>query len=247
MSEIHFPDGERLEDLLGAYALDAVDDDERRLVEELLRVDPRAAREVDEHRETAAALAWSTSPAPTDLWDRIAASLEESPPAPSGELAKVMPIGAAAAKRRRRINALGAAAIGVAAALVVVLAVSVLRRDSSTTSMHDAMEQAINSADSRQVTMRSEDGAVQTQAVLDGQGHGFVAADSLPQLPSDRTYQLWGMIDGRAISLGVLGHRPGVASFSAEGNLTALVITNEIAGGVPTDGNPVGAVSGSVG
>jgi anti-sigma-K factor RskA len=247
MSEIHFPDDERLEALLGAYALDAVDDDERRLVDELLRVDPRAAREVDEHRETVAALAWSMTPAPTGLWDKIAASLEESPPAPSGELARVMPIDAAAAKRRRRINALGAAAIGVAAALVVVLAVGVLRRDSTTTSMRDAMEQALDSSDARQVAMRSEDGSVETQAVLDGQGHGFVSADSLPQLPSDRTYQLWGMIDGRAISLGVLGHRPGVAPFSAEGNLTALVITNEIAGGVPTDGNPVGAVSGAVG
>ncbi len=134
-----------------------------------------------------------------------------------------MPIDVAAAKRRRRISALGAAAIGVAAALVVVLAVSVLRRDSSTVSMHDAMQTALDSSDSRQVTLRSEDGSVQTEAVLDSQGHGFVAADSLPQLPSDRTYQLWGLIDGRAISLGVLGHRPGVASFSAEGNLTGVV------------------------
>ena len=47
---------ERVDELLGAYALDAVDGAERERVEELLRADPRAAQELDEHREVAAAL-----------------------------------------------------------------------------------------------------------------------------------------------------------------------------------------------
>src|SRR5690349_14475385 len=98
------PDDERLDELLGAYALDAVDDDERRQVEELLRLDPRAAREVDEHRETAAALAWSTAAPPAGVWEALAASLEEQPPAPSGELAKVLPL-----RRRNRWRMVGAA------------------------------------------------------------------------------------------------------------------------------------------
>ena len=235
------PQDDRLDELLGAYALDAVDDDERRMVEELLRVDPRAVREVDEHRETAAALAWSTTAPPPGLWDRISATLEEPAPAPSGELARVIPM-----QRRRWPGVLGAAAIGVAAALVVVLAVGIFRREDRQATMRAAMEHAVGSPDSRTLTLRNESGNAEAEVVLDANGHGFLAGSTLPQLPSDRTYQLWGVIDGRAISLGVLGHRPGVESFSADGNLTQLVVTNEVAGGVPTDGNPVGALSAPV-
>jgi anti-sigma-K factor RskA len=232
---------ERVDELLGAYALDAVDGAERERVEELLRADPRAAQELDEHREVAAALAWSSADAPPGLWDRIAASLEEQPPAPSGELARVMPM-----RRRRWPALLGAAAIGVAAALVAVLVVSAARRDDREATMRSAMEHALDSPDSRRATLRNADGSAEADVVIDAEGHGFLAGTTLPQLPSDRTYQLWGVIDGRAISLGVLGHRPAVASFVADGNLTVLMLTDEVAGGVPTDGNPEGALSATI-
>ena len=204
-------------------------------------VDAAAAREVDEHHATAATLGWSTALPPEGLWERIAAALEEPAPAPSGELAKVIPL-----RRRRWPTMLAAAVVGVAAALVVVLAAGVLRRDDSQATMRAAMEHALDSPDARQLTLSNEAGSAAADVVLDTDGHGFLAGSSLPQLPSDRTYQLWGVIDGRAISLGVLGHRPGVEPFSAEGNLTALLITNEVAGGVPTDGNMVGALSATV-
>jgi hypothetical protein len=135
----------------------------------------------------------------------------------------------------------------VAAALVVVLVAGLLRTDDGDqTTMRAAMEHSLDSADARQLTLSNEAGSARADVVLDADGHGFVAGSTLPQLPSDRTYQLWGVIDGQAISLGVLGHRPGVEPFSAEGNLTALVITNEVAGGVPTNGNPVGALSATI-
>ncbi|MBX9244759.1 hypothetical protein ICW40_08035, partial [Actinotalea ferrariae] len=55
-------DGE-VRDLLGAYALDAVDDLERRAVERLVARDPEAAAELAELRATAAELgAASASP-----------------------------------------------------------------------------------------------------------------------------------------------------------------------------------------
>jgi anti-sigma-K factor RskA len=177
------------------------------------------------------------------LWERIAASLEEAPPAPSGELAKVIPM---AVPRRRRYNVIGAIAIAIAAAVVAVLAVNVVRDDRTTSSIAQAMEQAKHSSDARQVALRSADGAVQVDVVLDAEGHGFLAGGPLPPLPSNRTYQLWGLIDGRAISLGVLGHRPGVEPFSVDGNLTALMISNEVAGGVPTDANQAGLISATV-
>ena len=65
-----------MDDLLGAYALDAVDDDERRAVEDYLAANPRARAEVQEHREVATMLAWSGMDAPEGLWDRIVGSLD---------------------------------------------------------------------------------------------------------------------------------------------------------------------------
>lgn len=67
-------------ELLGAYALDAVDDDEREAIELHLVDCPRCRAEVAEHREVAAFLSQSGAPAPAGVWDRIAAEL--SPPAP---------------------------------------------------------------------------------------------------------------------------------------------------------------------
>lgn len=231
-------------ELLGAYAVNAVDDDERRAIENYLRINPQAQREVDEHHFVASAMAWTSMEAPPGLWDRIAATLDGPAPAPSGQLAKVMPID----RRRRRLNTFAAAAIAVAAALVAVLAVGTWRTDrSSTVSMKAAMEQARRSPDARVGQLHSPDGAVAVDVVIDRDGHGFLAGNDLPGLPSDRTYQLWGVIDGEPISLGVLGHRPGVEPFSVAGNVTQVMVSNEVAGGVPTNANATGLLSANLG
>lgn len=70
--------------------------------------------------------------------------------------------------------------------------------------------------------------------VLTRTGTGFVEAGGLTSLPSDQTYQLWGVIGGRTISLGLLGARPGITPFSVAGSaaVSAFAITAERAGGV---------------
>ena len=67
-------------DLLGAYALDAVDADERAAIEAHLATCARCRAEVAEHREAAALLANEGGDAPDGLWSRIAGSLEAAPP-----------------------------------------------------------------------------------------------------------------------------------------------------------------------
>ena len=47
------PDSHDLDELLGAYALDAVSPEEADRVEDYLAINPRAAAEVREHREVA--------------------------------------------------------------------------------------------------------------------------------------------------------------------------------------------------
>ncbi|HEY6625163.1 MAG TPA: anti-sigma factor [Acidimicrobiales bacterium] len=71
-------------DLLGAYALDALDPDESALVEAHLRDCPRCSAEVARHHEVAGLLANSGAEAPAELWDRIADRLE-SPGGPAWE------------------------------------------------------------------------------------------------------------------------------------------------------------------
>lgn len=71
---------DEIAELLGAYALDAVDGDERAAVEAHLEVCPRCRAEVEEHREVAGLLAQGGGPAPEGVWGRIADSLEEPPP-----------------------------------------------------------------------------------------------------------------------------------------------------------------------
>ena len=72
-----------LDELLAAYALDAVDDDERAQMEGWIARTPRARRDVDELRETASLLTstyGADDDVPTDLWSRIEAQLSEAPP-----------------------------------------------------------------------------------------------------------------------------------------------------------------------
>lgn len=70
-----------LQELLGAYALDAVEPEEAAAIERHLPTCPRCRNEVTDHREVAALLGYAGASAPSGVWDRIVTSLEEPPPA----------------------------------------------------------------------------------------------------------------------------------------------------------------------
>lgn len=236
-----------LDGLLGAYALDAVDGDERRRIEEYLRVNPRARQEVQEHREVATMLAWTSTAAPDGLWDRIAASLDEAAPTPRGELASVMSFDQHRGPARRSVIAKAApwAFAAAAAAIVAVVTVSVLD-DEPQAPIAAAVAAARADRDSTVTELVRDDGVVGAEAIIDQDGHGYLIGEQLPELDADRTYQLWGVIDDKVISLGVLGNNPEIELFSAGAPVSALVVTIERAGGVVSDGNPDGAFVGAV-
>ncbi len=225
----------QIEELLGAYALDAVDMQEAAAVLAHLGECPRCASEVSAHQEVASKLAQAGAPAPEGLWDRIAVALEEPPPAL--ELARVSPFSS------KRDPVPMRAAVGVLAAAVAVtgiLGVQVIRQenrvDELTAEMrHGALEQAAASANAdaraERVTLRSEDGSTYAEAVIQPNGKCYLVRHNLPGLSGDRTYQLWGKVGNRTISLGVLGPNPGVVAFNANGELTTVAITSEEGGG----------------
>ena len=235
-----------LDELLGAYALDAVDADEKRRVEDYLEVNPRASAEVQAHREVATMLAFTGMDAPDDLWGRIAGEIGEQAPPPGPELAKVMSIDEH--PRRRRIAAVAPWLMSAAAAAVVIFVAIGLadRADAPNEPMANALEIARADRDSQSTTLVSDASTASAEAIIDQDGHGFVVAQNLPTLPDDQTYQLWGVVDdGQVISLGIFGPNPEIETFTVEGAVSALAITIEQAPGVIADGNPDGAFVGT--
>jgi anti-sigma factor RsiW len=73
-----------IQELLGVYALDAVDPDTAAMVEAHLETCPKCAVEVAQHHEVASLLANSGGAAPAELWSGIAGRLDGSVP-PSWE------------------------------------------------------------------------------------------------------------------------------------------------------------------
>jgi anti-sigma-K factor RskA len=234
---------QELDELLGAYALDAVDDDEREQVEAYLERTPEARALVAEYRETAALLAHTGTEAPPGLWDRIEHALEEEPP----RLAMPSPARIASESRRARLRGRVAVAIGVAAAVVAVGALSVkvvqqddriddLGRQAVTGSVLEAAEAASRDPRAARVALSSTDGALGARVVYLPGGDGFLVENNLRTLPSGRTYQLWALMGDRPaprpISAGVLGPDPGVTAFRVQGPVAGFAITDEQAPGV---------------
>jgi anti-sigma-K factor RskA len=246
------PDSHDLDELLGAYALDAVSPEEADRVEDYLAINPRAAAEVREHREVATMLAFTGMDAPEGLWSRIEQELDAPAPAPGPELARVMSIENAPSRRRFATVAPWIAS-AAAAAIVAVVAIGIADRATAPTDpLVAAYEAADADRDSAKATLVAEGSSFEAVAVIDQDGHGYVRAGELPALGADQTYQLWGVVDTGAdepdvISLGIFGPNPELETFTTETPVVALAITIEDAPGVISDGNPEGIYVGTIG
>jgi hypothetical protein len=249
---------DEIKELLGAYALDAVDALEADAVELHLRDCPKCRSEVETHREVAAMLAHTGAPAPTDIWDRIVASLDgvdEAPamrltmapldePAPPGALrtpsgGDVRPF---ARRRFDGANRWMLGAISAAAALVLILSVSLYRQSDRLSDIESGLrvvtlqrvaDDAQRDPTTRKVTLRSPDRTLTAQMALHENGHGFLRTSGLPVLPPEKTYQLWAInADGEAVSLGLFNGGEEDVTVQAGTQAKEFVITEEDAGGV---------------
>lgn len=230
-------------ELLGAYALDALEGDEQEQVELHVRDCRACLTELAEHREMAAMLTTGWAPAPAGVWDRISSSLEEAPP--PLDLAPVVPLRPAAS---RGFGMRAAAMVAAVAAVVIgLMGVKIVddgrRLDRIAAGVHsEELLRAANAAaadpGADQVSLRSEDGAWFADAVLLDDGSGYLVKHNLPPLSGDRTYQLWALAGTSKISVGTLGSAPKVAAFQATGPVWALAITEEPVGGVVSSQNP---------
>ena len=275
-------DHTQIEELLGVYALDALDPGTAAEVEVHLEGCVRCAVEVAQHHEVSGLLANSGGAAPAGVWTGIAEQLGGTSDQAWGRLAArldppgtgraadsaditvtttadtttvgagdaarapVVPLGAGVRRRRWAMAGSGLVA-GAAAVLALVFGLQVHHLNGQVDALRAgpqlsaAERAALASPSTRRIPLAStaSTGARSTPAtiVLTAAGTGFLVNEStggLSPLPAGRTYQLWGVVGGRAISLGLLGPHPGIVPFSAAGTapVTGFAVTDEVAGGV---------------
>jgi len=249
-----------LDELLGAYALDALDADERAQVEAWLARSPVARREADELREAASLLAEPADAPSDDLWARIVSRLgdrpvrveTELPPLRLGELVDLTPRRAPAARRRPWLVGLAAAlALAVAVGIGVVAGTRIADQDGRIDRLAQGMEKqamaraalaATMEPDTRTADLMTADGHRMAFVVVTAGGRGYFMSSALPELPRGRTYQLWAVMgDGLStpvVPAAVMGRDPHVMAFTNDPGVTRFVVTEEPAPGVVHTSQP---------
>jgi len=251
---------EEASELLGAYALDAVEGEECTELEAHLATCPRCRAELDSLREVAAAIGNSVEPVPEELWSSIASRLPEHPeegePPPMPHLAHGdrslddrypfrPPPDPSRRRRRGTVATLGALAVA-AAAVAIVLGIGLVRADNRVSGLQAAVAAhqastvtaALRTPGHRLVELDTASHAQVAQFVVVPGGQGYLVSSTLPPLSGNQTYQLWGIVGSRPVSLGLLGAAPSQAAFTMAGSRrpSRLAVTAEPSGGsvIPT-------------
>ncbi|PWD51792.1 hypothetical protein C8046_15205 [Serinibacter arcticus] len=253
------PEPEDPHELLAAWALDAVDDRERALVERAIETDPELAAEARGLLETTALLAGSVAAAPPpalrgDVLALIASEAEASEPplaSPTETRATarhaaattaastepvIFPVTAAAPTPRRygaaRWQRFALAAV-VAGAIAVpsTLAVQNDQRASQAEQQVSALETALREPGATLVQGEVAGGG-RAAAVLTG-GEAVFTASDLPDPGDDRDYQLWRADGDVMVSAGVLTVHDGrvTTTVSADIPVEVLAVSIEPDGG----------------
>ena len=233
---------DELRALLAASAVNAVEPEEAAEVERHLEHCSDCRAELAEYGSAVALLAGPAPEPPEGLWQEIAATIGTPP-------SREMPVSLKKVVKRRGRRFQGWAVAAAAALIaVVVLAVSVanlqgdvnhLQNQAVTGSISASLNAALQSPHTV-VELRAPSGAEVAQAVLvQGSRSSFLVPKQMGALGTGMTYQLWARSGGSAVSLGVLGPRPGVSEFMVEPEMTVLMITAEPSGGVSEPTTPV--------
>jgi anti-sigma-K factor RskA len=204
--------------LSGAYAMDALSQQDRARFERHLTTCEECAREVAGLREAAARLAAAAAASPPpDLRDRVlaaAAVTRQQPPAAAGDRHL-------AGRRRRFRPAVAAGAVAAAAALAATVVFGVANG-----SMRQQLDQARSSSQQVAAVLTARDATMMTGTVAGGgtatvvMSHArdalvFTAADLHP-LPASRGYELW--------LIGPSGDRPVAMLPPASHGMTGPVV-----------------------
>ncbi len=238
---------DEIAELLGAYALDAVEPDEAVIVAAHLRECPRCSAELAEHMEVAGMLGDLGGDAPKELWESIASqatrplSPTSLPADPPRRDRRHRPQRSRAQRSRHALRGAVAAVVTLAAVAIVLLSVQVVHLNTKVDALAKgrgipaAVEQALLDPSATRVALNATAGghAMLAELVLVPSGNSFLVDSDLTSLPRSQTYQLWAVTSGRPISLGLLGASPGEVPFVVNSlhRLTTYAITVEPSSG----------------
>jgi anti-sigma-K factor RskA len=209
---------EQLHELSAAYALDALDPQERDEFELHLSTCPACREDVAAFTETAAALAYAAPPAdpPARLRADILRRAAEDRPA-----AVVLPF------RRRRIEVALSSGLAVAAAAAIVLGIWA-------GSLHGRLGQQhassiLADAQASWWPLKGTGG----ELVVDHNGSGALVMNNLAAAPTGKTYEAWVIAGGVAVPAGLFSSGHVVKLTHPVGRGAKVAITVEPAGGSP--------------
>ena len=224
------PDERR--ELLGPYALGALDPDERAEVERLVAEDAAAGDELRGYQRVAARLRLDDGPSP-DVWDRIRQAITAEDDTP------VVPIDAGPARRRWRGATRTIVAAAAAAAVVAVAVWGGVHLTSRSTpsqpisALRGAAEHAAGLRDARHLTVTSPDGGTLLKVVVLADGRGYVLGGHLLRTVPAEIYALFATTPGQPVLVAVLGTALHVTEFHVPASTLGLALGQTTGRGQP--------------
>ncbi|WP_093802146.1 anti-sigma factor domain-containing protein [Streptomyces sp. Wb2n-11] len=230
----------------GAYALNAVPDEERKSIERHLRQCSPCDQEIRELTATAARLGTDvTVTALPGMKDQVMARIQAVP-----QLSQLPPQAAAVDAPHQVVSArtartgnmsrlvlaacvVAAAAFGGTAAWQYQEARQAEQRAVQASQRSADMARVLAASDARRAAGSIKGGARATVIVSRSQDSAVFLASGLPDLADGRTYQLWFADNGTMRPAGLLRHDGGLVMEGKVGKATGMGVTVEPAGGSP--------------
>jgi anti-sigma-K factor RskA len=187
--------------LIGAYSLDALDDDERAAFERHLADCEACHEEVGGLRRTALRLADASAlPPPAHLRERVLAQARTTPQA--REVVAALPRREERDGARSRLWLAAAAVLAVVALGSGALAWTQYRAAEAARTEAARIDAVVTDPGARLVQQRLPGGG--TATIVAAGDRAVLAGAALPALPDDRTYQLW-IVRGQQVTSAGLG------------------------------------------
>lgn len=247
---------EDAQELLAVYALDAVDGSERLDLERHVAECVRCSNELDALRGVTSAMGNVSEQAPDHVWRRISEHLYDdvdsstTPPfrALESPQALVTPITARRDAFSRRAKVFAGVFSVAAAALVATLSFNLIQANNHVSQLTSALgaagQSAVAAAEAApghvDVTLSNSHVANVAKFVL-ANGHGYLISSNMSTLSTAQTYQLWGIFNGKPISIGLMGAKPTNVQFTVASAVTPseLAVTIEPASGATVPTTPI--------
>lgn len=237
--------------LIPAYAIGALDDDERIALEALLETDTEAQESLEDYEAIADVIAFTVPerPAPTHLKDDLKARLAARPKI----VPKEQPASTLKQSQKRQPTQLSSILIASAAAiLIVVIGIGLfLSQDTAPTLSPDEelFNQIVASTNFTQfeITPLASDDATGELVIDSDGGQAVLRIDYVPDRTDEESYQLW-FIDGENVQSAGLFYWPtGLGPHFVRieeplGDVDTIAMTIEPYEGSPLENSPTGDI-----